>query len=130
MQNVEKEKQELARQEEKKSTPELAPGMLETRMKKLENKMTVVPRGTQFAVSQKQFETVEMAHRNSVNLLDSCGLALLDAMEMAIPPKDSGRMVGEYTGQNLRQMAKSVCDIVQTKTSVVRSMYQISRDEM
>jgi len=129
VQKIENEKLESGKQEGQKSMPDKESGMLETRMKKLESRMTVVPRGTQFAVSQKQFETVEIAHQNSVNLLDSCGLALLDAMEMAIPPRDSGRMIGEYTGQNLRQMAKSVCDIVQTKTGVVRSMYAITRDE-
>lgn len=130
MQNVENAKDVKELPNGKSSMPVNEIGMPETKSPKQENRMTVVPKGTQFAVSQKQFETVETAHRDSINLLDSCGNALLDAMEMAIPPKDSGRMVGEYTGQNLRQMAKSVCDIIQTKTGVVRSMYQISRDEM
>lgn len=115
---------------QKRSMPGNENGMLETKPKKQENRMTVVPAGSRFAVSEQQYLDVRTAHTDSINLLDSCGSALLDAMEMAIPPKDSGRMVGEYTGQNLRQMAKSVCDIIQTKTGVVRSMYQISRDEM
>jgi hypothetical protein len=104
-------------------------GTLSTRLARLEGRMSVDRRDSPIVVSQKQFESVETAHRDSVNLLDSCGLALLDAMEMAIPPKDSGRMIGDYAGQNLRKLAKSVCDIVQTKTGVVRSMYSIARDE-
>lgn len=114
---------------EKELTLNKENGMLATRLARLEGKMSVARRDSPIVVSQKQFESVGIAHTNSINLLDLCGLALLDAMEMAIPPKDSGRTVGEYTGQNLRQMAKSVCDIVQTKTGVVRSIYQISRDE-
>jgi hypothetical protein len=30
----------------------------------------------------------------------------------------------------MRQISKSLCDIVQTKTQVIRSMYQIARDEL
>lgn len=92
--------------------------------------MPVAYKHIPIVVSEQQFKSVETAHVNSVNLLDSCANALLSALEMSIPPKDSGRTIGEYTGQNMRQLAKSVCDIVSTKTGVVRSMYQISRDEI
>lgn len=81
-------------------------------------------------VSEKQFSTVSEEHLRSMDLLNSSASALLGAMESCVPPKDSGRTVGEYTGQNMRQIAKSICDIINTKTNVVRSMYQIARDEM
>lgn len=81
-------------------------------------------------VSEKQFSTVSEEHSRSMDLLNSSANALLGAMESCVPPVDSGRVIGEYTGQNMRQIAKSICDIINTKTSVVRSMYSIARDEI
>ena len=129
MQDVENVKNENAKVTLPKSTQDNGHGTQQIENTKPLSRRLVVPKDSLIVVSQQQFETVRQAHTDSINLLDSCGNALLDAMQMAIPPKDSGRTVGEYTGQNLRQMAKSVCDIVQTKTGVVRSIYQISRDE-
>lgn len=130
MQNIETQNESSESQNEKPLTKGNGNGTLPTVKTKQENKIYVAAKDFRIAVSQEQFESVKKAHTDSLNLLDSCGNALLNAMQMAIPPEGSGRMVGEYTGQNLRQMAKSVCDIVQTKTGVVRSMYQISRDEV
>lgn len=130
MQKTENEKQDSVLMTGKMSTVGSEIGTPETKTAKLSNRMPVVPAGSRFAVSAEQYNAVKTHHEESIRLLDSCGSALLDAMEMTLPPKDAGIRVGEYTGQNLRQMAKSVCDIIQTKTGVVRSMYQISRDEL
>lgn len=86
--------------------------------------------GFQVLVSEKQFSTVSEEHSKSMDLLNSSANALLGAMESCVPPVDSGRAIGEYTGQNMRHLAKSICDIINTKTIVVRSMYQIARDEI
>lgn len=130
MQNVENENVKSELPTGKALTQDKEPGMQNTVAMRQENKIYVASRDYRIAVSKEQYETVKTAHKDSLNLLDSCGNALLQAMEAVVPPPESGRTVGEYTGQNLRQMAKSVCDIVNTKTNVVRSMYQISRDEM
>lgn len=130
MNTTETSREENAPQILTKSMQDNGRGTPPTENQRQPNRRLVVPKDSLIVVSQQQYENVMVAHKDSINLLDSCGNALLDAMEMAIPPKDSGRTVGEYTGQNLRQMAKSVCDIVQTKTGVVRSIYQISRDEI
>lgn len=81
-------------------------------------------------VSEKQYSTVSEEHSRSMDLLNSSASALLGAMQSCVPPENSGRSIGEYTGQNMRQLAKSICDIINTKTTVVRSMYQIARDEV
>jgi hypothetical protein len=94
-----------------------------------ESKMPGAYGAFQFAVSEQQYSTVSEEHSKSMNLLNSSASALLGAMESCVPPKDSGRVIGEYTGQNMRQIAKSICDIINTKTNVVRSMYSIARDE-
>ena len=94
-----------------------------------ENKMIAASRGLPIVVSEKQFESVRMEQLTSLNLLNSSGDALLSAMNSMIPPKDSGRVIGEYTSHGIRQIAKSICDIVQTKSMVVKQMYQITRDE-
>lgn len=80
-------------------------------------------------VSEQQFEIVKQEHLTSMNLLNNSAEALLGAMKSCVPPEGSGRSIGEYTGQNMRQLAKSVCDIIQTKTQVVRAMHSIARDE-
>ena len=80
-------------------------------------------------VSEEQFKQVRMEQLTSINLLNSSGNVLLSAMNSMIPPEGSERVMGEYTAQGVRQIAKSICDIVQTKANVVRQMYAISRDE-
>lgn len=116
----------LPSQRKSMPTNESSTREIETRPR---SKTPAVSVGNPFVVSNEQYEAVRTAHEDSISLLNSCGTVLLQAMKSAVPPEDSGRTVGEYTGQNLRKMAKSVCDIMQTKTGVVRSMYQISRDE-
>lgn len=130
MQNVEPGKENNVPNGAAKSMQDNANGTERTVAVRQGSKMTVALKDIRIAVCKEQYESVEIAHRNSLALLDSCGNALLDAMEMGMPPKESGRQIGEYAGENLRKIAKSVCDIVNTKTNVVRSMYQVSRDEM
>jgi hypothetical protein len=103
--------------------------MRETELLKRENKILAASRGAPIVVSEKQFETVRLEQLTSLNLLNSSGDVLLSAMNSMVPPADSGRTVGEYTAQGIRQIAKSLCDIVMTKSHVVRQMYAISRDE-
>lgn len=81
-------------------------------------------------VSEQQYLTMREETLNSLNLLNSCGNALLGAMESIVPHKDSPRQMGEYTGQMMRQLSKSVCDIVQTKCNVVRQIHSIVRDDI
>ena len=96
---------------------------------KQENKMPVVSRGSLIVVSERQFETVRSEQLATMDLLNSSANVLLSAMKSVVPPEDSGRIVGEYAGQNLRQMAKSICDLVTVKNHVVRQMYAVARDE-
>lgn len=112
------------------SMPIKEPGMLETRPSRRVSRTTVVSDVRPILVSEKQFETVREEHLNSMDLLNLSGNALLRALEGMIPPADSGRVVGEYTAQGMRQLSKSICDIVQTKNGLVRSMYTIARDEI
>lgn len=134
MKDVELPSGNSAKSEDKKSTenPVIATEKKDTQSS--QRSYPVAYKHVPVMVSQKQYEAVETNHTRSINLLDSCGNALLSAMESTLPPTDENgnyiRSVGEYTGANLRQMAKSVCDLVSTKTSVVRSMYAISRDEI
>lgn len=101
----------------------------ETGLLKRENKILAASSGAPIAVSEKQFETVRMEQLTSLNLLNSSGDVLLSAMSSMVPPPDSGRVVGEYTAEGIRQIAKSICDVVLTKTHVVRQIYAITRDE-
>lgn len=101
MQKQERENENSGQQEEMRSIGTNENGTTSARAARRLNRMLAVQNAYPIAVSKEQYETVRTAHTDSLNLLDS----------------------------NLRQMAKSVCDIVQTKTGVVRSMYQISRDE-
>lgn len=129
MQEIEKRNEEKGNSIEKQSMLSKGNAMQEIVPKTQPSKPLLVPKDYRFAVSEKQFESVSQAHRDSINLLDSSGNALLGALESLVPPEGSMRTIGEYSGQNMRQLAKSICDIVQTKTGVVRSMYSISRDE-
>lgn len=81
-------------------------------------------------VSEQQFETVKQEHLTSMGLLNSAGMSLQRALDQMIPPEGSGRVVGEYMAQGIRQIAKSICDLTHTKVSVVRQMYSIARDEV
>ena len=94
-----------------------------------ESKMREGLGASHIAVSEQQYREVRMEQLTSINLLNSSGNVLLSAMNSMIPPEGSGRAMGEYTAQGVRQIAKSICDIVQTKANVVRQMYAISRDE-
>lgn len=97
---------------------------------KQENRTLAAYVGRPILVSEAQFKSVQEAHLTSMNLLDSSGNVLLRALDSMVPPEGSGRGIGEYTAQGMRQLAKSICDLVQTKTQVVRSMHQIARDEL
>jgi hypothetical protein len=130
VQEIERSNEKNAPTAEKQSTPDNETGIVKTEVRKQLNRMLGASKGFPISVSEQQFKAVETAHTNSINLLDNSASALLGAMEAMVPPADSGRIVGEYTAQGMRQLAKSICDIVQTKTGVVRSMYQISRDEI
>ena len=81
-------------------------------------------------VSEKQFMTVREETLHSLNLLNSAGSAMLSALQAMPPHPDSGRVCGEYTAQAMRQLAKGICEVIQTKNQVVRNIYQIARDEM
>ncbi len=130
MSEIETANVKRAKRTQRKSMQTNGNGTHETNLPMLQRSMPAAFRHIPIVVSGDQFKAVETAHTNSVNLLDNCASVLLSAMESAVPPKDSGRVIGEYTGQNMRQMAKSVRDLIETKTNVVRSMYQISRDEI
>lgn len=130
MQNAENENVKQENKEERKSMPINEITTLPNEPRMPANRTTAVSKDFRFAVSQEQFNLVKTEHKTSMDLLNSSANALLGAMEGMIPPPDSGRVVGEYTGQAMRYLAKSICDVIQTKTGVVRSMYSISRDEM
>lgn len=80
-------------------------------------------------VSEQQFEIVKAEQLASMNLLNDSAVALLDAMKSCVPPEGSTRVIGEYTGQNMRQLAKSICDVIRIKTQVIRSIHSVARDE-
>ena len=103
--------------------------MTEIELLKRENKTLVASRGLPIVVSERQFETVRTEQLTSLNLLNSSGDVLLSAMNSMVPSPESGRIIGEYTAQGIRQIAKSICDVVQTKAMVVKQIYQITRDE-
>lgn len=115
--------------DEMKSTNVEENGTQRTPVKKIERRNGYI-NAYPIPVSEQQFMTVREEQLSSMNLLNSSGNALLSAMEGLIPHQESGRVVGEYTAQAMRKLAKSVCDIVRTKTMVVQSMYQIARDEL
>lgn len=124
--NLENENKELSAG--MKSMQNSANGTKEIATQRPQSKTPGVYVGFPILVSEQQFETVKQEHLKSMDLLNSSASALLGAMESVVPPKDSGRIVGEYTGQNMRQMAKSICDLIRVKTEVVRSMHTIARD--
>lgn len=90
---------------------------------------TVAYKGAAILVSERQYENVVTEHRTSLDLLNSSGNVLLDAMKSMIPPEGSSRTVGEYTAAGIRDIAKSICQVMSTKTDVIRSMYWVGRDE-
>lgn len=104
------------------ATPETAP----TRR---ESKTSVALRGAPIAVSEQQFLTVKEETLESLSLLNSSANVLLSAMNSMVPPKDSGRNLGEYTASGMRKISKSICDIIQTKCAVIRQIHSIARDE-
>ena len=103
--------------------------MQEVELPKPENKTLAASKGSLIRVSEKQFMTVREETLESLNLLNSSGSALLSALQMIPPPPDSGRTLGEYSAHSMRQIAKSICDIVMTKTAVIRQIHSIARDE-
>ena len=80
-------------------------------------------------VSEQQFLTVKEETLTSLNLLNLSANVLLGAMNKMIPPEDSPRALGEYSAHGIRQLAKSICDVIQTKNSVIRQIHSIARDE-
>ena len=94
------------------------------------NKTNAVFVGAPIRVSEQQFLTVKEETLTSLDLLNSSANVLLGAMEKMVPPADSPRAFGEYSAQGMRQLAKSVCDIVRTKCDVVRQIHSIARDEI
>lgn len=130
MQEIENVKTSKETSGEMRLMNDSANGMLPTKIQRPENRTAAVSRGTQVVVSEQQFLTVREEHLQSMNLLNSSANVLLSAMQAMVPPPDSGRVVGEYTAKGMRQISKSICDIIQTKTGVVRSMYSIARDEI
>lgn len=95
-----------------------------------ESKMTARSVGTPIRVSEQQYLTMKEETLTSLNLLNSCGNALLSAMESIPPKEDSVRQMGDYAGNCMRQLSKSVCDIVRTKCDVVRQIHSIIRDDL
>ena len=122
------EKRELESEKKLMLTNENDTPQTEKRMQR--NKTTAAYGATPILVSEQQFNTVREEHLTSMDLLNSSGHVLLQALNSMQPPEGSGRVVGEYTAQGMRQISKSICDIIQTKTQVIRSMYQIARDEI
>lgn len=130
MNETEKTKQTSYSEGETKSMPTNGDGTQETLPAKRQSRTPAASVAYPILVSEQQFATVREEHLTSMSLLNSSGNALLRALESMQPPEGSGRVVGEYTAQGMRQISKSLCDIVQTKTQVIRSMYQIARDEL
>lgn len=130
MQEIEKTKEIDYSNEETQLMPTSVPGTPETRTTRREKRMLAASAATPILVSEEQFRTVREEHLTSMNLLNSSGDALLRALDQMIPPEGSSRVVGEYTAQGIRQISKSMCDLVLTKNTVIRSMYQIARDEI
>lgn len=77
---------------------------------------------------EKQFEIVREEFSQSMHLLNSSGKVLLGVLEQTLPEERSGRMIGDYTGTNIRKISKSICQLVETKTNLIRTMFQIARD--
>lgn len=119
-----------AKDVETKSTPQQGHDTAQMLSSKRGNRMSAAASVYPILVSERQFEIVREEHLASMDLLNSSGKALLNALESMTPPEGSGRVLGEYTAQGMRQISKSLCDIVQTKTQVIRAMYSIARDEL
>lgn len=116
--------------EEKKLMQRQELGIRPTQLAKQRNRTTDVGPVAPILVSEQQFVTVREEHLASLNLLNESGKTLLRALDKMIPSEESVRGFGEYSAQGARQLAKSVCDIVLTKNTVVRQMYSIARDEI
>lgn len=128
MQKIENEKQINGSNGAMKSMPINEPTTQETEEKTLSNKTSVVERDFPISVLERQFETVREEFSESMNLLNSSGKVLLGALKQTLPPEESGRVVGDYTGQNIRKISKSLCQLVQTKTDLIKVMFHIARD--
>jgi len=77
---------------------------------------------------EQQFKNVNEEYLTSLRLLNSSGAVLLTALERMIPPEDSVRAIGEYTGKALNKVSKGICELARTKSDLIRTMFQISRD--
>lgn len=129
MNSIESKKENYEKQTEKDLMLPNANDIIGVDKPRHQSKTQGVLRESPFAVSKEQFATVRMEQLTSLNLLNSSGNALLSAMQSMIPHEDSGRVVGEYTAKGIRQISKSICEIVMTKAYVVKQMYSIARDE-
>lgn len=96
---------------------------------KHQNRMIAASKGLPIPVSEQQFTAVREETLASLNLLNLSGNVLLSAMDSMVPHAESGRTIGEYSAQGIRQIAKSICDVVITKNSVIRQMHSIARDD-
>jgi hypothetical protein len=115
---------------ETKSTPVNETGTIKTSLQRQESRTIAAYAGRPILVSEQQFVTVKEEHLASMDLLNSSANVLLGALNSMVPPEGSHRQIGDYTGDNMRKISKSICDLIQTKNSVIRSMYQIARDEI
>lgn len=118
-----------ARDAETSSAPTTGNGTQKTVVVRHESKMSERYSVSPIRVSEQQYVTMREETLKSMSLLNSCGDELHAAMKSLVPHQDSGRTMGEYSATQMRQLAKSVCDIIQTKCSVVRQIHSIVRDE-
>lgn len=130
MQNTEQRKEEKGSALPNGSTSIKETGMQETGLVRRENRTAAVLPARPILVSEQQFATAREEISQSLSLLNASGEALLQALKSIPPHAESGRAMGEYSAQMMRQLSKSICDIVQTKTTVIRQVYSIARDEI
>ncbi len=130
MQETETIKENSYSNGETKSIATNGKGMQETLPSRRRSRTPVAADVTPLLVSEQQFVTVREEHLESLNLLNSSGDSLLNALNSMIPPAGSGRVLGDYTAQGMRKISKSLCDIINTKNNVIRQMYSIARDEV
>lgn len=129
MKENEKLKNELVLSKGKESVSMQESGTKRTELVKPENKMSVESNATRISVLDPPFVTMKEESLSSINLLNSLGNDLLQGLRSLVPKEDSVKQMSEYSAKSVTEMANSICNVVKTKTDVIKSLHKIHKKE-